>query len=116
MRQVMKRVAVDGLPAEPLAAAGLFHQHWLPHVETILGSGVNVTVAVEPANHTHREWRRAVAAGLARAHAPCRINVVAGEGAALDAIERFLAAAPGITGQYLECDAGGAGDPLIEVR
>ena len=106
----MKRVAVDDLPAEPLAAAGVFHQHWLPHVEAILASD-DVMVALAPADHTHREWRRALGAGLARAHAPRRVNVVAGEGAALDAIERYLAAAPGVTGQYLEADGTGAGDP-----
>ena len=107
----MKRVAVDELPGEPLAAAGLFHQHWLPHVEALLAGGEDVMVALAPADHTHREWRRSLAAGLARAHSPRRVNVVAGEGAALDACARYLAAAPGITGQYLESDGEGAGDP-----
>ncbi len=107
----MKRVAVDELPAEPLAAAGVFHQHWLRHVEALLAGGEDVMVALAPADHAHREWRRAIAAGLARAHTPRRVNVVSGEGDALDAVERHLAAAPGITGQYLETDAEGAGDP-----
>ena len=109
----MKRITVDDLPAEPLAAAGVFHQHWLPHVEAVLAVGEDVMVALEPADHTHREWRLAIAAGLARAHTPRRINVVAGEGAALDAIEQYLAHAPGITGQYLESDGDGAGDPVV---
>ena len=39
---------------------------------------------------------------LARKHAPSRVNLVAGEGEALAAIETYLAAAPGVTGQYLE--------------
>lgn len=107
----MKRVAVDDLPAEPLAAAGVFHQHWLPHIEALLTSGEDVMVALAPADHSHREWRRAIAAGLARAHTPRRVNVIAGEGAALDAFERYLADAPGVTGQYLEGDATGVGDP-----
>lgn len=107
----MKRVTVDELPAEPLDAAGVFHQHWLPHVEALLRSGEDVMVSLAPADHTHREWRRASAAGLARAHTPRRVNVVAGEGAALDAIESYLSRAPGITGQYLEGDNLGAGDP-----
>lgn len=107
----MKRVTVDDLPAEPLTAAGVFHQHWLPHVEALLWAGEDVMVALAPADRTHREWRRAIAAGLARAHAPRRVNVIAGEGAIPDAFERYLAAAPGITGQYLEGDATGAGDP-----
>lgn len=108
----MRRVAVEGLPAAPLAAAGVFHQHWLPHVESLLAGGDDVLVAMPPADHTHREWRRAVAAGLARAHAPRRVVVVAGEGAAIDACAAFLSGAPGITGQYLEADDTGAGNPL----
>ena len=69
-------------------------------------------VALAVADHTHREWRRAIAAGLARAHTPRRIIVVAGEGGVLDALADYLSQAPGITGQYLEGDALGAGDPV----
>lgn len=107
----MRRVLVDALPDQPLAAAGVFHQHWLPHVEALLSGGEDVMVALAPADHAHREWRRAVAAGLARAHTPRRVVIVAGEGVVLDAFAKFLEAAPGITGQYLEGDAQGAGDP-----
>ena len=99
----MKRIAVEGLPDDPLAAAGVFHQHWLAHVEGVLGRGEDVMLFVPPADHTHREWRQAIVAGLARKHAPRRINMVAGgAGEAADATEAYLAAAPGITGQYLE--------------
>jgi hypothetical protein len=98
----MKRITVDGLPDEPLAAAGVFHQHWLAHVEQILRTGEDVLLALPAADHIHREWRQAIAAGLARKHTPRRINIVAGEGAALDATAAYLAGAPGITGQYLE--------------
>ena len=112
----MRRVTVDDLPVEPLAAAGVFHQHWLPHIESLLEGGEDVMVALGSADHTHREWRLAVAAGLARAHAPRRINIVAGEQEALDAIERYLSDAPGLTGQYLEGDGDGAGDPLSNAR
>ena len=108
----MKRVAVDDLPHEPLAAAGVFHQHWLPHVEALLAGGDDVMVTLAPADHIHREWRRAIAAGLARAHTPQRVNVVAGEGAVLDAFAVYLSRAPGITGQYFEGDGLGAGDPV----
>jgi hypothetical protein len=107
----MKTVAVDDLPREPLAAAGVFQQHWLPHVEALLLTGEDVTIALTSADYTHREWRRAAAAGLARAYAPRRVNFVAGEGAVLEAFKRYLAAAPGITGQYFEGDGNGAGDP-----
>lgn len=98
----MKCLIVDDLPEEPLAAAGVFHQHWLHHVEAVLASEEDVMLAFAPADHTHREWRRAIVADLARKHAPRRINAVAGEGEALDVIARYLAAAPGVTGQYLE--------------
>lgn len=110
----MKRVAVDELPDDPLAAAGVFHQHWLPHVEALLDSGGDVMVTLAGADHTHREWRCAIAAGLARAHTPQRINVVAGEGVVLDAFEHYLTRASGITGQYLEGDGEGAGDPAAD--
>ena len=98
----MKRIVVDGLPDDPLAASGVFHQHWLAHVEATLGQGEDVMVQLPAADHTHREWRCAIVVGLARKHAPVRVNLVAGEGAALAACESYLAAAPGVTGQYLE--------------
>ena len=97
----MKRIVVDELPPDPLAAAGAFHQHWLGRVEHQLDSGEDVLVVVPGADYRHREWRRAVTAGLARKHAPLRVNMVAGEGAALDEIANYLADAPGVTGQYL---------------
>lgn len=99
----MKRIAVDGLPDDPLAAAGVFHQHWLAHVEDVLGKGDDVMILLPSADHTHREWRLAIVAGLARKHTPRRVNMVAGEGETVDATETHLANAPGITGQYLEC-------------
>lgn len=108
----MKRVAVDGLPSQPLAAAGVFHRHWLPHVESLLMSGVDLTVVLAPADHTHREWRRAIAVGLARAHTPRRVNLIAAADDVADACARYLAAAPGITGQYFEGDGEGADDPM----
>lgn len=107
----MRRFTVDDLPSDPLAAAGLFQQQWLAQVERALESGEDAMIALPSADHTHIEWRRAVAAGLARKHAPHRCNVVAGEGAALEGLQTYLVSAPGITGQYLETDAEGAGDP-----
>ena len=98
----MKRIAVDDLPTEPLAAAGVFHQHWLDHVETVLAKGEDVLITLPPADYTHREWRRAAVAMLARQYTPLRVNVVSGEGRGLDKAEAYLSGAPGITGQYLE--------------
>ena len=98
----MKRITVDELPTDPLAAAGVFHQHWLGRVEHQLDAGEDVLIAVPGADYRHREWRRAVTVGLARKHAPLRVNMVAGEGAAIEATASYLAEAPGVTGQYLE--------------
>lgn len=107
----MKRVTVDDLPTAPLAAAGVFHQHWLLHIETLLAGGEDVMIVLAAADHAHREWRRAVVAGLARAYTRQRINAVAGEGQLVDAFARYLAAAPGVTGQYFEGDGADAGNP-----
>ena len=98
----MKRITVEGLPDDPLAAAGVFHQHWLAHVEDALDRGEDVMLQLPAADHTHREWRLAAVAGLARKHAPRRVNMVAGEGEAVDATAAYLARAPGVTGQYLQ--------------
>ncbi|MEZ5680045.1 MAG: hypothetical protein R3E14_01990 [Erythrobacter sp.] len=97
----MKCIAVDGLPDDPIAAAGVFHQHWLAHVEDVLGKGEDVAILVPSADHTHREWRLAIVTGLARKHTPRRVNMIAGEGGKADATLAYLADAPGITGQYL---------------
>ena len=101
----MKRIEVDGLPEEPLAAAGLFHQNWLDPIERALAGGQDVLVVLEPASYEHGEWRSAAAAMLARKHAPRRIKVVSGEGGNVDALEAYLTKAPGVTGQYLEAAA-----------
>ncbi|WP_240782163.1 Rossmann fold domain-containing protein [Qipengyuania sediminis] len=106
----MRRVDIAALPDAPLAASAMVHADWLPLIESALREGADVMVSLPPADHAHREWRGALAAMLARAHTPRRCNVVAGEGAVLKAFEAYLAAAPGITGQYLEGDALGAGD------
>jgi hypothetical protein len=66
-----------------------------------------------PADHTHRAWRIAAVQALALAHAPLRINAVASDdGRAVAEAERYLAAAPGITGQYWALDGNGAGEVL----
>ncbi len=98
----MKRITVGGLPEEALAAAGVFHQLWLSRVESALAGGDDVMIAMSPADHTQRDWRNAVVAGLARKHTPRRVNAVAGSGAALEPVETYLAGAPGVTGQYFQ--------------
>lgn len=97
----MKRLTIADLPEAPLEASRVFHAEWLEKAQTIL-SGDDLLIALPPADHTHTEWRSAAAAMLARAGVPHRAFVIAGEGSALAETERFLANAPGITGQYLE--------------
>lgn len=97
----MKRITVEALPPEPLAAAGLFHQNWLDPIERALEAGQDVLIVMPPADHTHKEWRAAAVAMLARQYAPLRVNLVAGEGEAMEQTAQFLGNAPAITGQYL---------------
>lgn len=100
----MIRVEIPALPADPLGAAAAFHRDWLSDIEHRLASGTDVMVLLPPADYSHHQWRLAAIAGLARKHAPSRANMVAGEpeAAAVISTERYLAAAPGVTGQYLE--------------
>ena len=80
------------------------HLRWLPMIVATLEDGHDVLIVLPAADHTHHEWRRAVVAALARAHAPRRINIATGEGAEIDAIESYLRSAAGVTGQYLEAN------------
>ena len=97
----MRRLTITDLPEEPLEASRVFHSEWIGKAQTLL-TGDDLLIALPFADHTHEEWRCAAAAMLARAGAPHRAFVVAGAGEALDETERYLAAAPGITGQYLQ--------------
>lgn len=63
-----------------------------------------LVILLPPAAHDHRDWRLALARDLAREAAPKRVNIVSGRpGEARNAVLRFLADAPGVTGQYLVC-------------
>jgi hypothetical protein len=110
---------IEALPAEPLAAAATFHAQWLSRIEAQIVSrdtheeGFELTLVFSPADHTHRGWRLAAVQSLARAHAPARVNAVASDDeAAVAAALRYLAAALGITGQYLPLDGTGAQESL----
>lgn len=103
----MKRILVEALPDDPIAAAGLFYQNWLDLIERTLVTGQDVLIAMPVADYPHEEWRRAAVAMLARQYAPLRVNLVAGEREALERSADFLARAPGVTGQYLRvCEEG----------
>ncbi len=101
----MQRITVEGLPDDPLAAAGMFHRDWAEPIESALSRGKGLIISIAPADHTHREWRRAAVAMLARRHTPLKINMVAGEGNHAGALFDYLVSAPGVTGQYFEAAA-----------
>lgn len=105
---------IQQLPEEALEAAATFHDEVLPLLEMMLSQGADaLTLALNPADHTHRDWRVAAVRQLARKFAPNRINIVAGtSAAALAAADRYLESAAGVTGQYLPLDDAGAGPVL----
>ena len=100
------QVVVGPLPGDPLAAAARFHAEVLPRVMAAVGElPACLTLMFEPADYPHEDWRRAAVATLAREHAPVRVNAVAGDDAAgVAATADYIAAAPGLTGQYLVVD------------
>lgn len=103
-------VVVDDLPGDALGAAARFHAVHIERVAAAVARGAQaVAVALPPAPADHADWRRAAARDLARAHAPVRVNLVAGRaGDILEETLGYLAAAPGVTGHFLQL-APGAG-------
>ncbi|WP_284124840.1 Rossmann fold domain-containing protein [Parerythrobacter aestuarii] len=90
------------LPDGAAEAARVFYSDWLPKVTGALAGEVDtLAIVMNVADYDHADWRRAVAHDLARQHAPKRVNVVSGEGAALAATLAYLECAPGVTGHYL---------------
>ncbi|MCT2558522.1 hypothetical protein N0B51_05965 [Tsuneonella sp. YG55] len=105
---------IDPLPSSAVEAAAAFHRDGLPPVfKAITETREEVTLVFAPADHTHRAWRLAAVQGLAREHAPLRVNAIAGDDeAAIAAAADYLARSPGVTGQYFVLDGRGAGNPL----
>ncbi|MFM5885080.1 MAG: Rossmann fold domain-containing protein [Novosphingobium sp.] len=102
----MERLDVTGLPDDPLAAAAQFYSKVMPGI----GGEGDLALVFPAADHTHRAWRLAAVEGLARARVPGRINALSGGSpATVAAAVAYLAAAPGVTGQYLPLDDSGAG-------
>jgi hypothetical protein len=108
------RIEVGPLPADAPMAAAEFHARIQPQVIAALDGGAGlVTLVFAPADHDHDRWRLAAIQTLAAARTPARINGLSGlDPAAIAASEAFIAAAPGLTGQYLVLDGAGAG-PVI---
>ena len=95
-----------GLPDDPLDAAAAFHTTFAAPVRAALAAGDNLALVFDPADHAHAGWRLALVQDLARAAAPLRVNaVVGGEGEDMAELVRYLANAPGVTGQILMVDA-----------
>lgn len=97
---------IEHLPAGALDASAAFHADHLPAIRARLAhvdAHVDALAIVFPAApHDHRAWRLAAVQDLARAHAPRRVNGIAGEDAdAIAATLAWLATAPGVTGQLL---------------
>jgi len=118
----MARFDVGPLPGEALAAAADFHARVLVDVRAALAeTRDHLTLVFPSADHTHRAWRLAAVQGLAREHAPLRVNAIeaggeaggeAGDEAGIAAALAWLGTAPGVTGQLLPLDATGAGGAL----
>ncbi|MEO0464466.1 MAG: Rossmann fold domain-containing protein [Pseudomonadota bacterium] len=97
---------IDALPEDGLAAHAVVMADHLDQIRAVLANDEvgALAVVLAPAASDHRDWRRALAGGLARAHAPKRVNLVAGiPGEALSAMLTYLGDALGVTGQYIEC-------------
>ncbi|ANU07420.1 Rossmann fold domain-containing protein [Paraurantiacibacter namhicola] len=114
-------IPVQGLPQNPLGAAGKFLQDHLEAARAALAQGEDLVLTFPPAGHEHDEWRRALVQGLAREAAPhLRVNGVIGRDAGGDGsvaqIAGWLLAQPGITGQIVAVDGAQPVNPAQLVR
>lgn len=110
----MALLRIEGLPDAPLDAAAAFHADWLPAARSAASADAVTTLVLVPADHTHRAWRRAAVQELARVAVPNRVNAIASDsGTAIAAAADFLAAAEGVTGQYLMLDDAGAAPVIV---
>lgn len=100
-------LVVEGLPDEPLAAAAAFFRDHLDEAKQLLAAAPpnGLVIQLGHADHSHRDWRMALARDLARTFTPTRVNVI-GVGSDDDAAAMlaYLSDAPGVTGQYLQTD------------
>jgi hypothetical protein len=112
MSHAVLRIAA--LPDDAIAAASEFHTIWLEQVHALTqAEPASIALVMPLAPYDHADWRRTVARDLARAVAPVRVNVIAGDDPrSIAATLSYLESAPGVTGQYLPLDGEGAGNPL----
>ena len=103
---MQRQLDVTLLPQAALDAQTAFMAFHLETARALLADPETTALAIvlPPAPRDHRDWRLALARDLAREAAPKRVSIVSGApGTALSATLRFLADAPGVTGQYLVC-------------
>lgn len=103
---MQRQLEIGRLPENALGAQTAFMALHLEAARAALADPATTALAIilPPAPRDHRDWRLALARDLAREAAPRRVNIVSGHpGEALSATLRFLADAPGVTGQYLVC-------------
>ncbi len=103
---MQRQLEIGLLPDGALDAQTAFMALHLEAARALLADPATTALAIvlPPAAHGHRDWRLALARDLAREVAPSRVNIVSGHpGEARNAVLRFLADAPGVTGQYLVC-------------
>jgi hypothetical protein len=103
---MQRQLEVGLLPNSALDAQTAFMAPQLEAARALLAQPDCTALAIilPPAPHDHRDWRLALARDLAREATPKRVNIVAGHpGETRNAALRFLADAPGVTGQYLVC-------------
>lgn len=107
---MQRQLEVTLLPDGALDAQTAFMALHLEAARALLADPDTTALAIllPPAAHGHRDWRLALARDLAREAAarevPGRVNIVSGHpGEARNDVLRFLADAPGVTGQYLVC-------------
>lgn len=108
---MQRALEVGLLPDGGIDAATAFMALYLDAARAMLAdpSTSALVILLPPAAHDHKDWRLALARDLAREAAgrqvPARVNIVSARpGEAREATLRYLADAPGVTGQYLVCD------------
>ncbi len=98
----METVRCSDLGDDAVAAAERFRTSYVPQVIARLKRGEDIAVVLLHASPDHADWRRATVRDLARAYAPARVNfTTASDVAREDRMLAYLAAAAGVTGQYL---------------
>lgn len=97
--------AILDLPGSSIEASAAFTLDHLDAARAAVGEGAadSLVITLPPAGPDHSGWRTALARDLARAHAPARVNVIAGaDPEALAALCTYLNGAKGVTGHYLQ--------------